>query len=75
MKNDIIAQILGSLSGWYANELITFIVNSFGDDVFLVSAHLPYTLNSLDESARSGVHRFEGHNGVYELHYSWTWRY
>ncbi|MDG4826297.1 hypothetical protein O7635_30985 [Asanoa sp. WMMD1127] len=74
LKSKLIAQALGQLAGYFAGELITWIVNSFQDDTFLQAGTSTITLNSIDDALPGGVFRFQDHDGTYDVSYSWSWR-
>ncbi|WP_329110655.1 hypothetical protein OG792_16705 [Micromonospora sp. NBC_01699] len=74
VRSQLIAAALGALAGWLGGELITWIVNSFHDDVFWDVLSSQLTLSSINGPLQSGVFRFEGHGGAYDVHYSWRWR-
>lgn len=74
LRSKLISQALGQLAGYFTGELITWIVNSFHDDVFMQAGTSQIKLNSIDDALTGGVFRFSDHDGVYDVHYSWTWR-
>ncbi|WP_162907787.1 hypothetical protein [Allorhizocola rhizosphaerae] len=74
VKSQLIRQALASLAGWFGVDLINWIVTSFYDDVFLQAGSSQITLNSISDTLSSGVFRFSGHDGTYDVHYYWTWR-
>ncbi|MFB6391850.1 hypothetical protein [Polymorphospora lycopeni] len=74
LRSKLIAQALGALAGYFAVELVNWIINSFNDDVFMQAGSSQFTLNTINDALPSGVFRFSDHDGVYDVHYSWTWR-
>ncbi|GAA1843656.1 hypothetical protein [Asanoa iriomotensis] len=74
LRSQLIAQALGALAGYFAGELITWIVNSFQDDTFLQAGTSTITLNSIDDALPGGVFRFQDHDGTYDVSFSWSWR-